>query len=360
MGKKRISSSILTKIHASSSSSSSSSVHAPSNQRRNQSELSVTDRLSQLRLEDIRHERNASKAGPTSLAEIQGSTRGDREISDLLGHTYVQPAPRIKLRNSGHRAPRSWQTPSHGRRSQQAVGSPSERFEGTLSARCLNRIACSIEQYLGCGMQFLPGYLKSQLLSDVHNVTQTLLEDIWSDLLSPDIGDESVTSIDLHRAQLPKISTLKRLEALHTVVVSSMQFDRGIILALPSVLQDLTIVEDISLETTASQQQARQISWRKVSRHLVAVRKIQIQYTFTKDDIDTARSLVALIELLESSVQWEAVFDTLKLIVFHCARSTHLTLPEVTKAIRSLQESLRHQRRLGRHIEIRCSKTVGE
>lgn len=357
MGKKRFNSAILTKTYASSSSSLSHVSQASTKH-----ELSVTDKLLQLRLEGIKHERNSSGAHvvPTSIVPPVG-IHVDSEVSELLGHEYITPRSRqvlryrtrLESRSPGHLAPKSWtRAPRNARQSTSISRRQLNRRPGvpTLVSLCLERIALQIDDYLECGLEYVPGHMKSVLLSSLDPESSN--EAIWLDIVPlSEEADDTIEWLDISRTNVPT-STLRRLSGLRQVKCSIAQLHSGLIFHLPSVLYELAFGLD---GPARSGFLASRLQWRKLATHFVALRHMIFDFRGLRDDEDLKESL-SLLETLRLGPDWHSGLDTLTQISVVTNHGNDPMRESLLAAVTALRDRLKAQRRRGKHID--CHFTV--
>lgn len=337
MGKKRSTTSILTKTYASSFSASSSHV--------NKNTLSVTDKLSKLRLEGLQQERNLH-GSPRSRGPISSSSVPSQvvpEISEILGQEYVQPQSRFKPRNRGHLAPRSWHIHNNTVRGGLMVldyNIGSDVSNHTLVDICLSHVLNNIDDYLDCGMNHLPGFLKSRILGCSY---EGINDAVWRDIV-PEVDDE-IAAVDLSMAK-PTLACLKRLIGLRTASISASQVESGLIAALPSVLQDLTIRP---LEVILDSTPARKAYWRRLSSHLIALRRITLDLRAL--DIASQSGLDALLGLLLEGPDWREALETVRDLVFMVRTEEDAAQLASSLPYLAFKGSLRKVRRRGKHVD---------
>lgn len=344
MGKKRFNSATLTKNYATSSPRAQAAAGAASDRL----ELSVTDKLSKLRLEELRHERNTAGSSRLSVPADVANRQiiGDPEISALLGLEYVEPASRIKPRSRGHLAPKSWDTPTRRKRHDLAYEADNRRDNKipSLVEIGLKVVANDVEAFLGCGMNYLPAYMRSYILSSLTRSSNS--EIIWNDIVPSEEADDEITALDIHYSK-PTPVYIRRLSGLRTVSVSLSQMETGLVFALPSVLQELSIVVDFSSQDLHLPTTRSHATWRKLSSYFVALRDIKIDLRRVDPSLDQV-AVTALWKLLLHGPDWHYAFDTVKRITIVADSSMHLAV-DYHKLV---SEELRVKRRPGKHVEV--------
>lgn len=357
MGKKRFSSSALTKTYTSSSSAASSSGQTQ------RSSLSVADKLLKLRLEGIQHERNLSSGtasvSHTAFAANVGPTQVDAELAHMLGQHYIEPQARVKPRNRGHLAPKSWNTKatSRGRvSSQMRLDRKRSHTPGSsLTDLCLAQVTQNIHEYLGCGLSYLPGYIKAQLLACLDGPHDDV---VWRDIVPEETDDVHDLDLSLTR---PVLSCLRRLVGLQRVRLSISQIELGSVIdALPLVLQELVVCVSASRRSIVSDALTRAY-WRRLSSHFIALRSITIVLCQWETGLDREiqeLELPDLYALLLDGPDWREAFDTVKDVYFVVSDKSELR--QMTDSIRfkEFKSALRHCRKKGRHVE--CSVVARE
>lgn len=349
MGRKRATSARLTRAYATASSSSSSSAtvglshaHSP---------LTVADKLSKLRLEGIQHERNIAGTSVKSLVGVPSHNSRPLQItpdvSQLLGQHYIEPQSRIKPRNRGHLAPRSWNEHLTKRTLLHNVHHGHgllHRGRMTLVDQCLHEITRDIVSYMDSGMNFLPGYIKAQLLA---SLTSEQDDVVWHDILPEE--DDDIHAVDLSLTR-PPIKCLRRLTAVRSVTLSVAQVESIMISALPSVLQELIIRP---LSDMFNTQPAQRAYWRRLSSHFIALKVIRLDLQYL--DIHNLSAIDIILGALLEGPDWREAFETVDEIVVVARSDDDAAFLSSSVPIFGFRSSLRKLRRRGRHVECRVT-----
>lgn len=343
MGKNRVNSAVLTKSY------SSTSAQAGQDRAARKATLSVAEKLSQLRLEGLKHERKVSSRNQLGPSPVHSAIQGDPEVAAILGREYVSPLPRVKPRSRGHLAPKSWDQ-AHGASRQKLPGQQMQSLAVALKSSslvdlCLKLISSRINEFTGCGMQYLPAHIRSILLSTLD--TNGSNDAVWKDLVPiAEEVDDALTWLDISRTTA-SATTLKRLGGIRSATLSVHQVDNGLVFAFPSVLREISIDLD---NGPSIDFQIRKAQWRRLATHFVALRHVILLFNRAIDDLD-ASACISSLDLLDSAPDWQECFATVTQITLITSIINPRIQNDIYHAFTQVRENITGKRKRGKHID---------
>ena len=306
MGRKRRD--LASVVEKNSQISSAKSTRSGSNTVIGQS-VSVSEKLSKLRIEGRNAERNRHLLGHTQLSRPirDVSLIGDPEISALLGvRPAIQPDPRVKGRLAGaYLTPKSWLIQPQKR----ALTTPATRTTlESLRSICLRHITENIDSYRGLGMQYLAGHFKSDLLSSIKSQYS---ESAWADIVPEE--DDTISWIDLQHTPCNARALMRylpRMPMLLEVTLTMTQLLTGVGTRLSPVLRKLNVVVAGTSATTYDYDSIN-ATFKALSRRLISLRHIII--TSPSQELITSCAL-----LMSSAADWSGAWSTVTHLDFVC------------------------------------------
>lgn len=347
MGKRRINSALLTKSYSASSGPARKTQDSVGS-----STLSVVYKLSQLRLESLKHERNNASRhshGSSSVIGVPTVLPGDAEIAESFGSHYVAPLPRAKARSRGHLAPKSWDVnrTSTRRRSFHADDAPDTIQTGVtgLLDLCLQSISSHIREHVGCGMQFLPPYIKSILLSSLRSDDSN--DTVWLELVpEEDNADDAITWLDITSSRV-SAQNLKRLGGIRFGRLSVDQVNSGLVFACPTVIALLMITID---RTSLTGIQITKLVRQRLATHFVALRHIYMDVHCLREDHDLP-AFQSILDTLETAPNWNDGFDTLTDVVLLLPAIENEISVQMQCSFDLVKAKVAKHRRRGKYVE---------